>query len=297
MNYQPINAAASPEVQINENFDTINWASVYGKRQPVTSALTWGYYGGRWGGFAISDGTLTLSDAATNYLVVQRSSGAHSTSTAATNWNDVANYARVYKLTTAGGLVTATEDHRAGTYGMLGATLTAGRQSVWIPADRIKPSASGGCAALATIATAANQPDVTSLDFDPTTQEYAQFALGMPKRWNEGTVTFRAVWSHAATATNFGVMWNLAGVAVSDGDLMAQAYGTAATSTDIGGTTNPLYLSPESSAITLAGTPATDDVVFFRASRVATDGSDTMTIDARLHGIVFYIVTDAENDA
>lgn len=297
MNLQTINASASPEVQVNENFETIDFASVYGKRQPVTTALTWGYYGGRWGGNAITAGTLTLTDATTNYVVVARATGAITTSTSATNWNDTSYYARVYKITTAAGAVTAVEDHRAGPFGVHGETPTAGRQMVRVMAREMTPSAAGGCAALATIASAANQPDISTLDFDATTQEYAQFSLAMPKKWNEGTVTFKPIWSHAATTTNFGVVWSLQGLALLNDDAIAQAYGTAQTSTDTGGTTDDLYVGPESAAITIAGTPAAEDVVFFRVSRVTGDGGDTMAIDARLHGILLYITTDAENDA
>ena len=296
---QTINASASPEVQMNENFESVDFAFVYGKRQPVTTGLTWGYYGGRWGGFSVTEGTLALTNAATNHVVVQRSDGAISTTVASTNWDDTANYARVYKLTTAGSVVTVVEDHRAGPSGVHGLPAvsgTAGRHAVNVSASAMLPSATGGCAVLAQLASAANQPDIVSLDFDPTTQEYAQFSIPMPKSWDEGTVTFVPIWSHAATATNFGVVWDLQAVAISDDDPITAAYGTAQTSTDTGGTTNDIYKGPESSAITVAGTPAAEDVVFFRLSRVATDGSDTMTIDARLHGIVLFITTDAETD-
>ena len=120
MNLQEIDAAASPEVQMNENFETLDHQAVYGKRQPVTTGLTWGYYGGRWGGVAVTAGTLTLTNAATNYIVVLKSTGAISVSTASTNWDDTVLYSRVYKLTTAGSVVTATEDHRVGVYGVMG---------------------------------------------------------------------------------------------------------------------------------------------------------------------------------
>lgn len=178
-----------------------------------------------------------------------------------------------------------------------GAGATAGKHAMWIAAGSITPSFTGGCAPLSTIASAANQPDIQTLDFDPSTQEYAQFSIRMPKSWNEGTVTFSPVWSHAATTTNFGVVWDLQGYAASDDDAIATAFGTAQTSTDTGGTTNDVYTGPESSAITIAGTPAAEDYVFFRLSRVTGNGSDTMAIDARLHGITLYITTDAENDA
>jgi len=37
--------------------------------------------------------------------------------------------------------------------------------------------------------------------------------------------------------------------------------------------------------------------VSFQVKRVPSDGSDTMAIDARLHGVTLYITTDAANDA
>lgn len=173
----------------------------------------------------------------------------------------------------------------------------AGRHAIPIMAGHIQPSSTGGCSAVTTVASAANQPDIVSLDFDATTQEYAQFSIPMPKSWNEGTVTFVPIWSHTATTTNFGVVWDLQAVAVSNDDPIAVAFGTAQTSADTGGTTNDLYTGPESSAITVAGTPQAEDVVFFRISRVTGSGSDTMAVDARLHGIVLYITTDADTDA
>lgn len=123
---------ASPEVPINENFDTLSWAAVYGKRQAASVSLTWGYYGGRWGGFSVADGTLTMTDAATNYVVAARSSGALSVSTSTTNWNDSADYARVYIVTTSGGVVTAVQDHRGGDLGLFSSAAggTSGLQSI-----------------------------------------------------------------------------------------------------------------------------------------------------------------------
>ena len=174
---------------------------------------------------------------------------------------------------------------------------SVGRHAVYIPAAGMSPSATGGCAALATIASAANQPDIQTLDFDPTTQEFAQFSFRMPKSWDEGTITFAPVWSHAATTTNFGVVWELQAVAVSNDDVIAVAYGTAQSSTDTGGTTDDLYVGPESAAIMVGGTPAGEDMVFFRLARAPSNGSDTMAIDARLHGITVYITTNAETDA
>jgi hypothetical protein len=286
----------SPEVPVNENFETLSAVGIFGKRQPATSGLTWAYYGGFYNGNTIADGTVALTNNATNYVSVLRSSGVVSVSTATTNWTD-ASYAQLYKVVTSAGAVTTVEDHRTDSNGLFGASGSVGKHAIFIPAGAMQPSVSGGCAALATVASGAGQPDLCTLDFDASSQEFAQFAIAMPKSWNEGTVTFRPIWSHAATATNFGAVWQLQGLAVSDNEAIGQAFGTAQTSTDVGGTTNNQYRGPESAAITIAGTPAAEDTVFFRVGRVPADGSDTLAIDARLHGIVLYITTDAGTDA
>ncbi|MFM7009473.1 MAG: hypothetical protein ACKO0Z_09120 [Betaproteobacteria bacterium] len=118
--FQTIPTSGSAEVPMNENFESAEFVSVYSKRHPATSGLTWGYWGGRWGGFAISNGTLSLTASSTNYIVVQKSDGAISISTASTNWDNTSAYARVYKVTTNTTAVTAVEDHRAGANGIFG---------------------------------------------------------------------------------------------------------------------------------------------------------------------------------
>lgn len=296
---------ANKETPLQEDIRATCHQSVYAYREATSAGLTFGYHGGRWGGFSVAAGTLALTGSATNYIVVLRSSGVPSVGTSSTNWNDSTNYARVYRVTTDGSGITniygSDFDYRAGPGGVHGSagspSGTAGKHAIYIAAGSITPSASGGCASLATIASAANQPDIQTLDFDATTQEYAQFGIVMPKSWNEGTITFKAHWSHASTTTNFGVVWDLQAVAVGDDDAIAAAFGTAQTSSDTGGTTNDLYNSPESSAITVAGSPGAEEMVFFRLSRVTGDGGDTMAIDARLHGVTVYITTDADTDA
>lgn len=110
----------NPEQVVNENFAAMEAFATYGRNAFTSSGLTWGYYGGRWGGSSVADGTLTLTNTATNYIVANRSTGAISASTATTNWNDTANYGRVYKAVASGGLITSYEDHRMGLYGIHG---------------------------------------------------------------------------------------------------------------------------------------------------------------------------------
>lgn len=116
----------SPEVPINENFDALSAVAFGGKKNDASSGLTWGYYGGRWGGTSVADGTLALTASADNYVVVANATGALSVSTGTTNWADTTNYRRVYKLTTGTSGVTAVEDHRAGPYGLWGGGSSTG---------------------------------------------------------------------------------------------------------------------------------------------------------------------------
>ncbi len=169
--------------------------------------------------------------------------------------------------------------------------------SVPVPAAAMRPSQTGGCAALALVATASNQPDVSSLDFDATTKEYAQFAIVMPLNWDRGTIQAAFGWSHAATTTNFQVRWGIQAVAISDDETLAVAFGTAQEVTDTGGTTDKWYWSAKVPAVTIAGSPAAEDLVVFRVYRDPGHAADTMAIDARLMFVKLYLTFTTTNEA
>jgi hypothetical protein len=108
---QLTSSQSSPEVPINENMETLSAAGIYGKRQPTSSGLSWGHYGGFYNGNTVADDVLTLDDNADNYVVVNRATGIVTSSTTDTNSVDP-DYAKLYKVTTAGGVVSATLDQR-----------------------------------------------------------------------------------------------------------------------------------------------------------------------------------------
>jgi hypothetical protein len=171
-----------------------------------------------------------------------------------------------------------------------------GLQTIYIPAGAMIPRTSNG-AAFGTLETTTNKVMVRTLDFDTATTEYAQFNVRMPKSWDEGTVTAYFIWSHPATTTNFGVVWGLQGVAISDDDALDVAFGTVQVIADTGGTTNDLYQSAITPAITIGGTPQELDYVTFQIYRDVAAGGDTMAVDARLHGVVLMYSTNRGNDA
>jgi hypothetical protein len=501
---------SNAEVVVNDNAKSAGPVLMYAKHPPSCSALVWGVYGGDWQGSTIGTlysttqtyhTTVSLTDASTNYVVANRSTGAVSTSTANTNWNNTGTYGRLQIVTTAGGVVTAMADwrfqlggifnHSAGAGAVLAGSVSitdaggyytgtevetalqeigAALQSAGkVPAQRytielanttdsdpgaglvkfdnatpasatflyiddstsdgvdlstlfasfgasgfvkiqsvadagewaifkwavtptdgtgywkfaVTPQASkgtlddgdavliefdsgggggGGDAdditytpttladwdasadpgdveqALDQLAErvtdievagpgstqglhdiwiaagswyadytapptwgvsdgASDQPDFAYWLFDPTTEQAVYTILELPKKWNEGTITFHAQWLHGATVTNFGVVWSLRAVAFSNDDASAANYGTAQTSTDTGGTTLDIYSSPESAAITIAGTPATRDLVLLELRRKPGDGSDTLAVNAGLLGATIQVTTDAGTDA
>lgn len=170
-----------------------------------------------------------------------------------------------------------------------------GRQCIPVPAGAMTANTTSG-AASGTFETTTNKMMGVTFDFDATASEAVQFAIPMPDSWDEGTVTFKPVWSHPATTTNFGVVFEMSARAFSNDDAYDAAFGTGQTSTDTGGTTDDIYEGPESAAITIAGSPVAGDLVVFKIARLPAKASDTMAVDARLHAIKLFITTAAGRD-
>ena len=171
----------------------------------------------------------------------------------------------------------------------------AGKETIWVPAVAMYPNTTNGCAALAQVELS-NGPEIKTLDFDKDSDENAQFAVAFPKSWNEGTITFQAFFT--ADSTNTGtVSWALAGVSCADNDTINVAFGTAVapTAKAHSGTANDLDVTAESGAVTIAGSPSTDEEVYFQITRDVSE--DSLTADAKLLGIKIFFTTDAANDA
>lgn len=165
----------------------------------------------------------------------------------------------------------------------------AGRVPVWVPAAAMKPRTSNGCAALATVETSTNKVNLNTLDFDASADEYATFSLPAPKGWDKGTITAKFCWKHASTTTNFGVRWGIQGLALTDDEAADTAFGTGQTVDDTGGTTNDIYWTAETGALTIGSSPVTGDLLIFQVYRVGSNsGQDTLAIDAGLIGVWLY---------
>lgn len=172
-----------------------------------------------------------------------------------------------------------------------------GKQTVYVPASAMVSRATNG-AASGSVETTTNKVMLSTLDFDSASDEFAQFSIQMPKSWDAGTVTAQFVWSHPATTVNFEVRYFIQAVAFVDGDAADTAFGTAVGHTsDVGGTTDDIYITPETAAITIANTPSKSDWVVFQVYRDVSDVGDTLAVDARLHGVSLIYTADASTDA
>jgi len=172
----------------------------------------------------------------------------------------------------------------------------AGLETMWVPSSAMY-GATTNPADAQQVETTAVRPDMKVLDFDAGTDEFAQFSVAFPKSWNEGTVTYQVFWTPSSTNTG-NCIFGLQGVAIGDGDTIDVVYGTAVNITDAGiGTIEDQQVSPVSTAVTIAGSPAVDQQTYFQLFRDANAGTDTFTGDARVLGIKIFFTTDAANDA
>lgn len=170
-----------------------------------------------------------------------------------------------------------------------------GLQTIFVPAAAMYARSNAG-AGSSTLETATNRINLKSFDFDTTTQEYCQFNVQMPKSWDGGTIIAQFIWYHPATTVNFGVAWEIRAVSFSDNNASDTALGTAVTVVDTGGTTNQIYISPESSAMTVGNSPSAEDWLAFQVSRAVANASDLMAVDARLLGVKLKYTTSALRD-
>ena len=171
----------------------------------------------------------------------------------------------------------------------------AGKETMWIPASAMYGATTNGADAQQ-VETTATRPDMKVLDFDAGTDEFAQFSVAFPKSWNEGTITYQVFWTPGSTNTG-DCIFGLQGVACGDSDTIDVVYGTAITVTDAGiGTVEDQQVTAESSAVTIAGSPAVDQQTYFQLYRDANAGGDTFSADARVLGIKLFFTTDALND-
>jgi hypothetical protein len=157
---------------------------------------------------------------------------------------------------------------------------------LYVNAAGMWTSTTSGAAANAKREETTNDVNYYTVDFDPTTQEFAEANVLMPSDWDGGTFTAQFVWTASGTSTN-SVVWGCRARSFGDLETLDQAFGTEVTVTDAhSATAFQMQKSPVSGAITAAGTPAAGELLALKFARLPADGSDTLAVDAMLMGVL-----------
>lgn len=179
-----------------------------------------------------------------------------------------------------------------------GSIVAAGRQSEWIPAAAMQPSVTKGCSTLQVVEGTAGRANVHVRDFDSggaVTLEEAQFQFAFPNRWDKGTITFKAYYTHVGgqTAGLDGVAWGLAAISIVDDAAWDIALGTEIVVTLDRADADDVHVTAESAAVTVGGTLGDGNMCFFVFRRKTDDAADDLNIDARLLGIRIFWTQDS----
>lgn len=203
------------------------------------------------------------------------------------------------KVVKAGDFITTTVDNPGQNdsvwFVIPGPNSIAGVQDFPIASTAWWPRVTAGCSPLAQVEIAGSLVNIQTLDFNQTTQQYAQVRFTFQRKYNLSTITFDVAWS--STASSGSVVWGLSAVALADGDALNTSFGSQVNVTDAVGSANTVRRTAVSGAVTIGNTPAVSDAIFLQITRVTGDASDDMAADARLAEVRIFVPTNAAIDA
>jgi hypothetical protein len=151
---------------------------------------------------------------------------------------------------------------------------------VHIDASQFIPRTTNG-AGIDSQETATNLVNRDYLTFDPAAAEFAQAWFAWPAGWATAKVTF--YWK--ATSATGACVWSARLRVYTNGDADDSAFGTAVTATDTAPAANS-HSQTVTTGITPSGTVTAGKLTCLGVSRDATNGSDTLAVDAFLQGVL-----------
>jgi hypothetical protein len=158
--------------------------------------------------------------------------------------------------------------------------------NIWISAGEMIPRSFSGSGVNSVELTGSARPNYDVLEFDAGIAEYAQVIRVLPNNWSgTSTVTGKFYWT--ATGGSGAVVWGLRGRCYSDDNPINSGgtLGTGQTATDTLLKAYDMHISPATSAVTISGSLANGKPIIFEVYRDATNGSDTLAVDAQLLGV------------
>lgn len=142
-----------------------------------------------------------------------------------------------------------------------------------------------------------NKVMVVGYDFDAATEENLQIMFPLPKGYNSsGSIITKFYWTSAGTAGTGDVVWGIRSRYMRNDDATDAAVGTGVEVTDTFIADGDIHVTSETSAMTPAGTFASECILMVEVYRKAANGSDTYTQDARLLGVMISLPYSANTD-
>jgi hypothetical protein len=151
---------------------------------------------------------------------------------------------------------------------------------IHIDASEFIPRTTNGCG-IDSQETTTNLVNRDYLTFDPAAAEFAQAWFAWPAGWATAKVTF--YWK--ATSATGACVWSARLRVYTNGDADDSAFGTAVTATDTAPAANS-HSQTVTTGITPSGTVTAGKLTCLGISRDATNGSDTLAVDAFLQGVL-----------
>jgi hypothetical protein len=170
------------------------------------------------------------------------------------------------------------------------------QRSFFVGAAGMWPSGTSGCSTITRTETATNKVNYYSLSFSGTATNYAEFSCSLPKNWDAGTITYVLHYIPTGTTGGTGIVWGLEAVCIGDNVNIDTAFGAQVTVTDAIQTANYVHLTPESGAVTIAGTLTGEKSIHWRVARMAAAAGDTNTDAAKLLGVLIKFTSTQETD-
>ena len=122
--------------------------------------------------------------------------------------------------------------------------------------------------------------------FSDAATNATQFKLAMPMEWDLGTIKVKFFWSTTNAIANQTNVWAIDATAVSEDDPLDGNWGTEQIIRDKVTAANDLMLSDATPALTIGGTPAAGDLIWFRVKRLGGHADDAMSNgQAKLLGV------------
>lgn len=172
-------------------------------------------------------------------------------------------------------------------------SIQTGRHQMMIKADGMIPRTTNGAAAGSTESTT-SKIMITGYDFDQTTSEAIQIMIPMPKSVTVTSLTYRVRWT--AISGSGVVIWGVRAVGCSDDDTLDATFGTGVTVSDTLLAVQDQHTTAESTAVTVGGSPAVQDMLVIELYRDAANGSDTHSADARALALELFLTISATTD-